>query len=121
MGSAEPSRAPTMEPTTLKVQGIGDLDSVMPPTLSVDRSTASPTSRMRPGTGEEIVPDEGIIGGIEEVYEKCPVRMYAFWRWSVREWWMLYASVFIVGIVVGSLTILVTMLCLKKHGRIQVV
>lgn len=42
-------------------------------------------------------------------------------EWSLRNWWMLYLSVFVIGIMIGSVAILLVLFCLKCNGKIDVV
>jgi len=39
---------------------------------------------------------------------------------SLKYWWMLYLTVFVIGIMVGSVIILLGLLCLKCHDKIDV-
>lgn len=41
-------------------------------------------------------------------------------EWSLRNWWMLYLSVFVIGIMIGSVAILLVLFCLKCNGKIDV-
>ena len=49
------------------------------------------------------------------------VAEWARFEWSLRNWWMLYLSVFVMGIMIGSVAILLGLICLKCNGKIDVV
>jgi len=41
-------------------------------------------------------------------------------EWSLRNWWMLYVTVFVMGIMIGSASILLGLICLKRDDKIDV-
>jgi hypothetical protein len=58
------------------------------------------------------------VGGVHSVSEAATG--WVELEWSLKNWWMLYVTVFVMGIMIGSVSILLGLICLKREDKLDV-
>ena len=67
----------------------------------------------------QISPNNKLLTNTDNIdsMQICPSKAWDYFIWSVKEWWLIYVFILLIGVVIGSLIIALIIYCYWRYFK----